>query len=116
LDRNLAEESGRLEQIQFLKQGRMTSGATKIDGLHLGSIISCCDNQSVRYHLSCTCAISIQNSNKTENSEVVACVACWRLLHSPRAVKFSQAHDVDMHFGMFITNVINKNIYSHCSY
>jgi len=46
LERNLAEESGRLEQIHSLKQRRMTSGATKIYGLHLGTIIDCCEEQS----------------------------------------------------------------------
>ena len=51
------------------------------------------------------CTRSKYDSYKTENSEVVQCVACWRLLHSTCAVKFSEAVHVDMHFGIFTTNI-----------
>lgn len=42
LERNLVEESGRLEQIHSLRQWRLTSGTTKIDGLHWGTTTNCC--------------------------------------------------------------------------
>jgi hypothetical protein len=74
----------------------MTLGATKIDGVK---------SNQLRCHLSCACVISMRNSYKTENSEVVQSVACWRMLHSTCAVKFSQADDVDMHFGIFTTYI-----------
>ena len=41
----------RLEQIHSLRQRRLTSGATKIDGLHLGTIINCYEEQSAAMSL-----------------------------------------------------------------